>query len=271
MARLSELIGRRVRTESGVDLGHLHDAVIGLGTGEDYPAVRVMVTRDGAEHRLAWGARSLADGSIVVDDSATLMGGELATDELSLCRDVLDVQVVDLDGHRVARVGDIVLSDDLSSPEVIAVEIGFASVLARMGLARASDHAQRRVLDWHAIHLASERGHDVQLDVPRSAIHLLDPDALAALLHRLDTDAAIEVVDAIDAETAATALELAHRTTTERILRSLPRPRAHELVGHMSEPATETWRHRLAHPRPFAGRRFFRTSGWRRHHRHEAR
>ena len=269
--RLSELLGRRVTTSAGTELGRLHDLVVGLGTGATHPAVRSMVTHDGEDHRFAWDVRSVGRDAIIVDDLIATRSDALTADELLLRRDVLDVQVVDIAGHRVARVGDVLLSDDTSRPEVAAIEIGVGSVLDRLGLERLGRRAERRVLDWHAIHLTSERGHTVQLGVPRSAVHLLDADGLAALLHQLDTASAVETITAVDRAVAAPALESAHRSTTERILRALPRHHASRFVDEMSEPGAETWRRRLAAPRPRGGRRYFRSSGWRRHHRHDAR
>lgn len=271
MERLTDLLGRRVTTASGRELGRLQDLVIGLGAGDEHPKVRAAVTRNDHERSIDWNLVRAEPGRLIFDEPIETRADELADDELLLRRDVLDVQVVDLAGHRIARVGDVVLTDDLVHPEIAALEIGFAPVLDRMGLHRTSTRADRRIVDWHEVHLTSERGHDVQLDMPRSAIHLLDAEALAALLHRLDTESASETVTALDAAISAHALEHAHASTTERILRSLPRHRASDLVGHMSDPSAERWRRRLAHPRPLAGRRFFRTSGWRRHHRHEAR
>lgn len=110
----------------------------------------------------------------------------LGEGELLLGRDVLDTQVVDIAGLRLARVGDILLTrlpDDRL--EVGAVDVGFGSICRRLGLSWPAEHMNEEPLGWGSIHLTSARGHQVQLVTSKAAMHRLDGQELAALLSRL--------------------------------------------------------------------------------------
>ena len=62
----------------------------------------------------------------------------LEQDELLLVRDVLDTQIIDVVGHRVSRVSDVVITHRADGRlEVVAVEVGSAAVFRRLGLRAA--------------------------------------------------------------------------------------------------------------------------------------
>ena len=114
-----------------------------------------------------------------------------------MARDVLDTQVVDVAGQRLARVADVVLAlaggaggAGRTGLEVVGVEVGFGAVLRRLGLRRMTPARTEDVVAWSDLHLTSERGHTVQLAAARSAVHRLDARGLAALVSRVDTDSA---------------------------------------------------------------------------------
>ena len=85
-----------------------------------------------------------------------------------LVRDVLDTQIVDVVGQRLARVADVVLTPTADGHlELIGVEVGFGGVLRRLHLPVL--RSGEDVVVWSDLHLTSERGHAVQLATPRAA------------------------------------------------------------------------------------------------------
>ena len=122
----------------------------------------------------------------------------LGDDEILLVRDVLDTQIVDVVGQRLARVADVVLTRTRRRP---------ARTGRRRGRLRRRCYGDWACADWRLapartcvawtdLHLTSERGHAVQLATPRSAVHHLDAAGLAALVSRLDIESATEVLAA---------------------------------------------------------------------------
>ena len=59
--------------------------------------------------------------------------------EVLLMRDVMDQQVVDLDGARVIRVNDLKLAKVDQDVRLIAVDIGLKGMLRRLGLLGVSN------------------------------------------------------------------------------------------------------------------------------------
>jgi sporulation protein YlmC with PRC-barrel domain len=186
-------------TEDGAKVGRLVDLVVRLDT----PDPRIVRMRVG---RRRWVAeietvfvRNL-DVTPVVSDPARLEAPRLGDDELLLGRHVLDAQIVDLEGKRVTRVGDVTI--ELESLTVAGVTVGLSAVLRRLGLRRLAEHARTESVDWRDLHLTSRRGHMLLLDSPAAALHRARPDALSHLVAHLPHRHAHEVLTAVGAEKA---------------------------------------------------------------------
>lgn len=61
-------------------------------------------------------------------------------DDIFLRRDLLNVQIVDKDGHRVQRVDDLILEERQDQLFLAGIHIGFGGRLKRLNLARAAQH-----------------------------------------------------------------------------------------------------------------------------------
>jgi hypothetical protein len=188
----------------------------------------------------------------------------LDPEEVLLGRDVLDSQVVDLSGRRLSRVADVLLVDGDSAPVVVGVDLGLGALLRRMGLARLGDRMEPVIVAWDDLHLASPRGHSVQLATSTDGMRRLDPDALAEVLARLATEPATEIMRAVGPTRSAVALDASHGVHRSRLLRALPPEEAHRVID--AAPAASAPALERARKEPAAdGRRFRRTAGWRVH------
>ena len=224
MLLLSRLTGQQVSAPDGREVGRLADLTVRLdGSGS---AVERLILRlpGGRIALLPWAAvESIHLGRVVVGveptgfDTAGLSAA-LAPDEIMLNRDVLDTQIVDVVGQRLARVADVVLGRTRDGRlELLGAEVGFTGVLRRLGLRRMP--AGEDIVAWSDLHLTSDRGHAVQLATPRSAVHRLDARGLAALVSRVDVDAANEILAVRDPQVAADAVRVVHPEVAERIHR----------------------------------------------------
>lgn len=266
-----------MRDSDGTRLGRVSDLIIAIDTGEHRPLVTRLVIGSGRRIRLVdvHDLDHFDDDTIVLRSEARPVDAHrergalaLRNDELLLWRDVLDTQVVDLEGHRLARVADLALEQsDHGRLRVAGVDVGIGRVLTRLGLRHIGERRGERFIGWDDLHLTSSRGHDVQLAAPRAAVHRLDPAGLAALLERLDLESGTEVLRAVPARRAAEAIVSGHHRTGERLLRALPLETAHRIVGAIPHPHRRHWEAHLTRQRALRGRRFHRLRGWRRHHR----
>jgi hypothetical protein len=193
----------------------------------------------------------------------TSISEALSTDEILLMRDVIDTQIIDVVGQRLARVSDVLLTRTASGRlELVGVDVGFGGVLRRLGLHRLAARADEDVVAWTDLHLTSERGHAVQLATPRSAVHHLDAAGLAALVTKLDIESATEVLAAAGSGVAADVVRIAHPVVGERVLRAMPVTDAAQIVAAMPAETGSRWRDRLAHSPVLLGRRFIRSRVW---------
>jgi sporulation protein YlmC with PRC-barrel domain len=273
-------IGQEVQSADGRALGRLVDLTVRLGE-QDGPHLveRLLVERrHEASLLVPWSAvESFEHTSVLlhedpagrplltVDPGPGSTTDLLADDELLLVRDVLDTQIVDVIGQRLARVADVVLTRTAHERlALVGVEVGFGGVLRRLGLRRLATRSGEDVVAWTDLHLTSERGHSVQLATPRSAVHHLDAAGLAALVARLDTESAVDVLTAAGPDVAADVVLGTHPAVGERVLRAMPTDDAAEIVAAMPDEHETRWRHRLERAPRLGGRHFVRSRVWHR-------
>ena len=271
---LSRITGRDVVGSDGNAVGRLADLTVALGRPAGPRLVeRVIVTRGHAAPLvLCWDAvANLQSGRVVLGlcagETAAFEVGSVAEvlgeDEILLGRDVLDTQVVDVVGQRLARVADVVMARTPEARlEVLGVEVGFGGVLRRLGLGSLVTRSTTDVVAWSDLHLTSEHGQAVQLAAPRAAVHRLDPRSLAALVSRVDTESATQILVGQDPAVAAAAVREVHPDIGERVLRALPEIQADRIVGAMPAEHALRWRDRLARRPTLLGRRFLRSGVW---------
>jgi CBS domain-containing protein len=230
---LTDHLGQDVIDARGRRVGRVSDLIVRLD--ERTPLVVAAVVRHGREDmRAPWSEVSTFEGSQVALRGDAPAGR--ATDlpeELWLRRDVLDNQVVDVDGRRVARIGDVQLTREEGRLRVVAVEIGLGAVLRRVRLRRLARRARVDALPWDEIHLASGRGHQLQLETPTAAVNRLRPEELMQLVGRLPVARAAEVLRAVPPGHAAGALGASRPAVAADLLRALDRDEAAELLGRM--------------------------------------
>lgn len=266
---LSRLIGCEVMVAEagrGPVIGRLIDLTVLLDDDHGPQLVEhLVVGRRGAPAQLLpWSAVArLEAGAPVLAAGATGTAVDaMAGNEILLARDVLDTQVVDVAGQRLARVADVVLAlaggAGRTGLEVVGVEVGFGAVLRRLGLRRMTPIRTGDVVAWSDLHLTSERGHTVQLAAARSAVHRLDARGLAALVSRVDTDSASEILAVKDPQAAAEVVAEAYPEIGERMLRAMLPSQADRIVAAMPAEHAGRWRARLGRP-ALLGRRFGRS------------
>lgn len=237
MLLLSDLVGSDVRAADGEVIGRLVDLAVEVG--DDHPAVsRLVIGRRrrnlavvdwvdvlSFEHhdiQLATSGAALAEWS-----------ADLGSRELLLGRDVLDTQIVDVGGKRLARVSEVLLARSDAAVRVVAVEVGPAGVWRRLGLDRLAARTPEQAVDWLDLHLTSARGHAMQLAIPGAAVHRLGGPELASVVAHLSTPRAAAVLDAVHPDMAASALSASHPRVGARLLDAVSRRTASSVVARM--------------------------------------
>ncbi|MET0474522.1 MAG: magnesium transporter [Mycobacterium sp.] len=273
MLWLSQETGQEVLGSDGRMVGRVADLSVDLdGQAGSRLVGRLLVKRQHAMDLLIpWSAiADFGHSSVLLternEESVAAAGSSpdgLRADEILLVRDVLDTQIVDVIGHRLARVADVALTRVAGDRlELVGVEVGFGGVLRRLGLPALAARRRRDVVVWTDLHLTSERGHTVQLGTPLSAVHHLDESGLAALVDRLDVQSAAEVLALSAPRVAAGAVQSANPAVGERVLRAMADQDVAEIVDAMPAHHATRWRARLARTPAHRGRLFLRSRTW---------
>nr|MDQ3554261.1 PRC-barrel domain-containing protein [Chloroflexota bacterium] len=135
MLYLSQAIGRPVLDRQGERLGKVADLIVALG--DRYPPVTGLVMSTGRRRIfLPW-----SDVASFDEGGARLRTRRLDIDrfqqrpnELLLFLDLQDKQIVDIDGRKVVRVNDLRLDHIEGRLHLVAVDVGAAGILRRLGI-----------------------------------------------------------------------------------------------------------------------------------------
>lgn len=233
---LAGLISRPVQNQAGDEVGKLAD-VVARWDGGSYPPATGLVVRVGRRVTfLPISQVQSIDHTRVRLRSARLdlREFERRTGEVVLGRDVIDHQLVDVDGVRVVRASDLYLTHVGLSWRLVGVDVSLHSLLRRLGPSRWRDRAHpQRILDWGAVQPFGASSGAVRLSRPSQALKRLRPAEVADLLEELGRDERHELLDALGTDEAADALEEMQPEELEQLLRDAPRAKAAALVAAM--------------------------------------
>src|SRR5919107_1747852 len=199
MLYLSQVLGRPIREVEGERVATLKDVIVRLG--EDHPPVTGLVARYQRRDFFvprARVARIDVSGVRLNSDILDLRRFARRDGEALLARDVLDKQLIDVDGKRVVRVNDV------------------------------------QLIDWADVGYLATDAATVQLKSSRDKLARLHPVEIARLAEALSRQHGFEVIEALDDETAAEALEEMHAEDQARIIGDMEEERAADILEHMS-------------------------------------
>ena len=236
LVSVAGLIGCPVRDDDGKDLGKLVDVVVRHGE-ETYPAVTGLIVKVGSRKSFIEGARI---GKLSQDEirlSSTKIDLKEFTrrqGESLLDADVIDHQIVDVDGLRVVRSSDLYLAPLDKEIRLVAVDVSFISFLRRVfpGTVRRRPTPDK-VVDWSTVASLTDSTGQVRTSGPRSALSQLRPADLADLIEDLVGREQGALIELLDPDLAADVLEEMEDEDLQGLLRGLSAERAAELLARM--------------------------------------
>ena len=236
LVSLAGLIGCAVRNEDGELIGRLVDVVV--RHGEDaYPPVSGLIVKVGHRKSFIEGARiaKLTHNEIrLASARLNLTDYQRREGESLLDGDVLDHQIVDVNGLRVVRSSDLYLAPLDKEIRVVGVDISFRTFLRRIlpgGLGRRP--VPQHVLDWSTVASLSNTSGVVKTSSSKTALSQLRPADLADLIEDLAGREQSALIEMLDPELAADALEEMEDDELQGLLRGLSEERAAELLSRM--------------------------------------
>ena len=242
MLYLSQAIGRPVLDGNGEPIGKVADLIVAVG--ERYPPVTgLVVSTDRREIFVPWQSVGNVDATGAKLTTFTLDLGRFRQrpDEIRLAVDLLDKQIVDIDGRKVVRVNDILLDEIEGGLRLVAVDVGAAGLLRRLG-ARFPDlvarslrmPVQERYIDWEDVDPVETSIASIKLRVPHAGLAELHPADLASIIDQLAPKDRAGVLASLNDESAADAIEEMEPDTQVEVIEDLEPARAADILEEMS-------------------------------------
>ena len=242
MLYLSQAIGRPVRDQQGEPIGSVADLIVAIG--DKYPPVTgIVVKNNGREIFLHWNSVSALDaaGATLGTSAIDITKFHQRPNEIRLKRDLMDRQIVDIDGRKVVRVNDLRLDEVEGSLHLVAVDVGASGLLRRLGIegpwrtiARGLHRdVPERYIDWEDVDPVERTIASVKLRVPHKGLAELHPADLATIIDQLSRSDRVGVIAALDDEAAADAIGEMEPEAQVDILEDLEPERAADILEEM--------------------------------------
>lgn len=243
---LSELLGATVYDPSGA-AGRVRE--VSLAPDRSRIASLIVKTKSG-NRLLPFSAVSEINGGIRVTTGAGEWPVANGTEGLFLLeRDLLDQQVIDVNGRKVVRVNDVDLEFDTAKEKILrvhSVDVGARGAIRRLlrGVApKTALHAllgkiPPRNIPWDFVDvIETDPARRVKLKISHEGLAKLHPADIADIVEELAPDERQAVFQTLDEETAAEALEEVEPKVQKAIVESLDSGKAADIVEEMDPDA----------------------------------
>ena len=239
MLYVSQIVNRPVFDVRNEKIAVVRDVLVEYGS-EDYPPVIGIVARYRrrdffvpSSNIAQLGEHGARMSSLILD----LTPFERRKGEVLLSKDVLDNQLIDVDGKRVVRVNDVQLIQVGNAWRVSGADVSLLGFLRRLipqGFYGTDKPVE--VLDWADVgYLATDTATvTVQLKSSKDKLSRLHPVEIAQLAETLSPIHRTEVVESLDDDVAADTLEEMSTEAQARILEEMDEERAADILEEMS-------------------------------------
>ncbi len=248
----SSLLGRRVLGADGTELGRVKDLAVDVSVNHTHVAELVLRTRSGRKKTET--LLPVMDLVWPVNNEAELKARSKPKEHkeqsgyLLLDYDVLDQQIIDVDGHKVVRVNDVNLvwepgvhEGETAGLRIEGVEVGNRGAMRRLFkglpvvlLDRLVERLGSRQIPWACVDLIErDPARMVRLKIGQDRLSKLHPSDIADILEDLAPVEREAVFSSLPEETAAEALEEVEPKLQKALLQGLDSERAADILEEM--------------------------------------
>ena len=283
---VSDVHQKPVLDQTGEDIGKLKD--ITVGQGDPFPAVLSLVVVSGKHtYLVSWEQVNIFNKRVISVNvlKKELQPADSAPSDILIIRDLLDKQIVDINGAKLVRVNDLRLGDVSGKMCLVAVDIGLRGILRRLGLEARGERflalfryrLPNTLIGWHYLQPVEPKLSKLTLTISRqkaSKLHpadlaeiisevsqkertaifgTLDVETAAEALHELEPSVQADIIDDMSKEKATDILEQMPPDEAADVLGDLPENKARELIGLMEKEDAQEVQELLEHEEDTAG------------------
>ena len=235
----SELVGRPVVDSANRPVGKLADMVV--SSDATYPIVTALSISGRRKKCITvpWDEVVSLEQPVVLrhplDEISPYQPGD---GEISIGTQILDRQIVDVEGHKVVRANDLRLARTNGHYRLIGVDIGGQALMRRLGLQpltkRLGLGVKENFIAWEDVDpLASSDASGIKLRVSHESLARLHPADIAEIVEELSIKEGAELLQTMDDETAAEALEEIAPEKQVSLLQEMESARAADILEEM--------------------------------------
>ncbi len=249
----SALLGTPVLDAEGHSCGRVYELAVDVAQDAEHVSALIVRRRPGGA-RAAVPVQGLdlprrAGGALRATAALQAIEGlEDLQDELLLERDLLDQQIIDVDGRKVVRVNDVNLSWELTADgghaaglRIDGVEVGLRGAARRLlhGLPRGAVHGvsnrlHASTIPWRCVDLIErDPNRRVRLKIGQERLAKLHPSDIADILEELAPAEREAVFISLPEETAAETLEEIEPRLQKELLQGMDSERAADILEEM--------------------------------------
>ncbi|MCK9417783.1 MAG: CBS domain-containing protein [Nitrospirae bacterium] len=239
---VSEVTKKPVLDQTGEEIGKLKDVIVGLG--EPFPAVTSVVISAGKDtYLIPWDMINLFNRRVISVNARrdVLKPAEVASSDILICRDLLDKQIVDINGAKLVRVNDLELGDVKGRLCLVAADIGLRGLLRRLGVEKRGEKflalfkykLQHKLISWTYVQTVEPKLTRLTLTVSRQKVSSLHPADLAEIISEVSQKERTAIFGSLDVDTAAEALHELEPRVQADIIDDMSKERASDILERM--------------------------------------
>lgn len=232
---LTELLSKEVYDKNIEKYGKIRDVVI--QPDETYPKIEAIKIKANGEYYFIPSSyiEKITKTKVVLNTQLEdVIQYPKQDSSIKLSRDILDRQVVDMEGSKIRRVNDVEISYKNGDYYIIGVDIGINGLFRRLGIEKVSKrfHPQDNIINWKEID--SLDFSNLKLKVSKKKLRRLHPAEIADIVDELGLTDSMNILNSLDDESAADAFEEISPEKQKTILSEMEEQDAAELVDEMS-------------------------------------
>ncbi|MCI5866759.1 MAG: CBS domain-containing protein [Methanosphaera sp.] len=232
---LSELLNKKVVSDEDEKYGKVKDIVI--SSDRTYPKIEALKIKANGEPYFIPSRyiKKITPKKVILTHNIEDIKQYPKQDSvIKLSRDILDRQVVDMEGSKIRRVNDVEISYKNGNYFIIGVDIGINGLFRRLGLEAVSKrlHPENNIISWKDID--SLDFSNLKLNVPKEKLTKLHPADIAEIVDNLGISDSISILNSLDDESAADAFEEISPEKQRTLLTEMEKKQAADLIDEMS-------------------------------------
>jgi len=237
MFYLSQILGNKVKDSAENVVGRLLDVVVKQDAGVYSPVEFLLVKEKKTKKECLIPYKYVENFGLKEITLKTLYCNIITNSEIEnylfLEKDVLDQQIVDIDGVRIVRVNDLKIGNFQEKMCILGIDISFNGILRRLGLEKLDFLGlfKATLIEWRKVQPIHGR---LQLKTLADGLVKLHPADLANLVEKLNLNDGSILLRTLDKATAARVMEELHPEVQKILVKRWGPEKASELISKMS-------------------------------------